>query len=248
MSMLKRCNLNITLSNRIKEYVKRKFDLWNYDEKSKINEMKYIISYLNEINCNRKELSHIDLGGGAGLYAYRLHKEGFLPQSEVVDFYVEQTYGFPHHKVELEQLRLNQTYDIVTCMLVLELVDNRKRIIETIRNLLHKETIVIFSFPNIDGIDHLLWRKSVEKLDNELAKMFIAKQVLFSIDTIKEEFLEYGMEIIHTDKMVYLPVYSTNPRVRRHRKLYDEVNEKLQEYFEPSTVVCVAKLLSKEDH
>ena len=138
----------------LKEYIKKKFDLWNYDEKAKINEIQYIINYLKENHLNNIGNTHIDLGGGNGLYSYRMHQEGFLPETEVVDYYVEQQFNFQHYKVQLENLNLKKKYNIITCMLVLELVNDRDKIIESISRLADRDTIIIFSFPNINSIEH----------------------------------------------------------------------------------------------
>ena len=54
------------------------------------------------------------------------------------------------------------------------------------------------------------------------------------------------MEIIEEQKLINLPVYSTNPKIRMNRNIYDNLNLELDGFVEPSTVVCIAKLKEKK--
>ena len=48
---------------KFKEYIKKIFNLYNYEEKTKIDEIRYIINKVNEEGFNKSSNTHMDLGG-----------------------------------------------------------------------------------------------------------------------------------------------------------------------------------------
>ena len=49
---------------KFKEYIKKVFNLYNYEEKVKIEEIRYIINMVEKRGLNYKNYKYIDLGGG----------------------------------------------------------------------------------------------------------------------------------------------------------------------------------------
>ena len=172
-----------------------------------------------------------------------MYKEGFKPRTEVLDYYVDQKFGFKHHKEKLEDFRTDIKYDIMTCMFVLEIVDDRKSILKTISELAHKDTLIFVAFPNIDGIEHKLWRREIAKSDAVLKDFFLEKHNLFDLNIFKKECSLFNLEVKEVKKMVNLPVYSVNPKIRINRKVYDDLNDSLEGFIEPSSIVCTISLL-----
>ena len=170
-----------------------------------------------------------------------MHKEGFKARTEVLDYYVDQDFGFKHYKEKLEDFRTKVKYDIITCMLVLELVDDRKKIFETIINLANEKTLIFVSFPNINSIEQKLWRREIIKSDAKLKDLFLEKQTLFDLDTFKMECKLFNLEIKEIKKMINLPIYSTNPKLRINRKIYEDLDKNLEGFLEPSNIVCFLK-------
>jgi 2-polyprenyl-3-methyl-5-hydroxy-6-metoxy-1,4-benzoquinol methylase len=231
----------------IKENIKQYLNLYNYEEMVKIKEIKVIVDTINKYSLNNSKMNHLDLGGGNGLYAYRLKINKLYSNITVVDNYVDGIYGFNHIKKPIENIKLGNKYNTMSCMLVLELVPNRIEILKTIKNSLENNGICFISFPNIDGINVKLWKQNALENKTELSKIFLKNHTLFTISEFEDDLDSVDMEIVNIQGTSFLPSYTTNPKIRFNRNIYDDIDEKLIDMIEPSYFLAVVKHKNDEE-
>ena len=231
---------------RIIENIKYYFNLYNYAEFIKIEGLNYILNHINKNGYNKLDNSVVDLGGGNGLFAYRLKKRGLKNKITVVDNYMDQQFGFMHIKKNIEEFN-GVKYKIVLCLLVLELVDDRGKILNTIKNILESDGICFIIIPNIKGVNVQIWREKAKKNNSELSQLFYRKQKLVSIAVIEEELRSVNMKILEVYNFGFLPTYATNSKKRFTKQCYLELNINLKNYLESSYNLLVVKKDSKNE-
>jgi len=229
--------------NQFKETIKRVFDLYNYEESVKINEIKYLVEIITQKNLNKKSCNHADFGGGNGLYSYRLLKNGLKSEVTVIDYYVDGQFGFKHIKKPLENLQIDKKFDTISCMLVIDLVENRKAVLSQIKQHLKANGVCFISIPNHNSININLWKENAKKSNNQLAKVFLKYQEYYTPKLLNEELKEFDMKVVTMKENIFLPSYATDPKIRWNRKIYEHLDKKLSGFIEPSYYICTVEHL-----
>lgn len=222
-----------------KEKIKKYFNLWNYEELTRIVEIEFLIKLTRKMNLNDSKFNHLDIGGGNGIYCHRMASYGFLPRSSTVDKFYRSDFLFPHYKLDLKEFNNHLKFNIITCMLVLEFVKGRLAFLKKIHSLTNKNNLVFFSIPNPKSIEHSLWKEKVKKQKNK--KFFVKNQKLFSIKKFEQELKKSNFKIIKVQPMIFLPIYSTNPKIRFNTILYSDINAELKNFLAPSVYLYCAK-------
>jgi 2-polyprenyl-3-methyl-5-hydroxy-6-metoxy-1,4-benzoquinol methylase len=219
---------------RIFEDIKRILNLYNYDEYIKNIGIKNLLKIVKKNNLNFINKHCIDLGGGNGLVGYRLKKLGFKPSLTILDNYATPAFGHNYIKQKIENFESKKKYEIVFCLLVLELVDSRAAILKKIKDILHEEGVAVLSIPNFSAPNVNIWKKKASKKNSNLSKLFLKKQKEVMIDRLEKEALKQGLLMQSKFAYGYLPQYATNTNTRLRKKIYIDLNEELKGYLEPS--------------
>lgn len=226
-----------------KEKIKKYLNLWNYEELTRIIEIKFIINLIRKMNLNDNKFNHLDIGSGNGIYCYRMASYGFLPRSSTIDNFYKSDFLFTHYKLDLKELNNHVKFNIITCLLVLEFVKDRLAFLKKIHSLTKINNLVFFLIPNPKSIEHILWKKKVKQQKNKF--FFVKNQKLFSIKKFELELKKSKFKIIKVQPMRFLPIYATNPKIRYNTILYSDINSELKNFFEPSVYLYCAKVIHK---
>lgn len=151
---------------------------------------------LNLINKNNKGKSICDIGCGHGELIKKLHLDKFkvmgIDGSQVkVECLTDMGIDAEKHNIESMDLK-EKTFDVVTCLHVLEHVNSVNRLVETIYNIMNNNGQVYVSVPYEGLIDDTTHVRQ------------------FTVNKLANLFMNHGFKIINIQTVPYLNYEANN--------------------------------------
>lgn len=229
-----------TKSSEFKHFNNLANEWWSESGKYKILHkikpirMKYIIDRIGSKNI--KNLEILDLGCGGGLVCESLAKLGcnvtgidFVENNiKAAKLHASQNnLKIKYYTQDIDDLSLQQKYDLIILFEVLEHIDNWKLILSKIKRNLKKGGLIILSTINRNIISNILAIKFAENILKWVPKKTHDYNKLITPDELEKALIKENFSILDFSGLVFNPL---------DRKWSVSNNIKLVNYF------CTAKL------
>lgn len=207
-------------------YLLRQFRHFSYSRKQKL-----MIS-----SVNKKQITILDIGCGGGDFLDSLDSKTFKKFGLEINKEgqeLSRQKGIRTFKEELPKLKIKEKFDVVTLWHVLEHVVDQKELLNHIRNILHKQGVLIIQTPNSKSKGFKLGRKDWFHLDSPRhlylhcpeSLELLAKETNFKVRKIVNECYDYPLDLFwsvrnHRYKLFLYVFYIFNKYLSREHLTY----------------------------
>lgn len=152
-----------------------------------------VLDFCNKFGINKNKI--IEIGTGFGLFCEEMAKANAFNDVvgvEASDSLAKtcQEKGFRIYNGLLENLDINETFDVAVAFEVIEHIFNPKYFLKKISSLLNKNGLLMLTFPNWEGFDIQVLREFSCSIDPEHLNYFTEKSISILLKTLDFEVLE----------------------------------------------------------
>jgi len=120
--------------------------------------------YINLFPFYKEHLSVLEIGAGNGSRIKLLRELGIenitaLELNKRMAEYISNTYGVKTYCSDLMEVEFENKFDVIIASMVLEHLDQPRKYVNKIYNLLEKNGYFIFSIPNFSGIEFKIFKQ-----------------------------------------------------------------------------------------